>query len=228
MPVHAVGRLLDRYEIDAQIVRCITLKPEATIEFISQQTKLSYTAIRNGLRRLASLGVIEQYEPTGERGRGRPAARFRLDRGLQILIPPRQFQHLASTIIEQLVREEGVPRVEKLLENAAHAHATEFYGMWQKEGAVPTSLRATLERICEVLNLQGCYAVIASGGQTQYLEVHNCIYVDLAIHYPGTICHYHSTLIGQLLRLATSTAIHVHESKIAQGDPFCRFAITVS
>ena len=227
MPAHALGRVMDRYEIDAQIVRCITLKPKATIEFISQQTKLSYTAIRNGLRRLASLGVIEQYESTGERGRGRPAARFRLDRGLQILIPPRQFQHLASTIIEQLVREEGIPRVETLLQNAAHTHAIRLYDAWQKEGKAPSSLPAALERICEALNQQGCYALIRTDTHIHYIEVHNCVYVDLAVNYPGTICHYHSTLIGQLLRLTTPTATYVHESKIAQGDPFCSFVISI-
>jgi len=227
MPGQAMGRVLDRYDIDAQIVRCIVLKPEATIEFISQQTKLSYTAIRNGLRRLASLGVIEQYEPTGERGRGRPAARFRLDRGLQILIPPRQFRHLASIIIEQLVREEGTPRVETLLENAAQTFATELYNTWQKEGTVPTSLGTILERISDVLNLQGCYAVARAGGSIHYLEVHNCVYVDLAVNYPGTICHYHSTLIGHLLSLTAPNAKDTHESKISQGDQFCRFSITV-
>jgi predicted ArsR family transcriptional regulator len=226
MPGNAVGRVLDRYEIDAQIVRCITLKPEATIEFISRQTKLSYTAIRNGLRRLASLGVIEQYEPTGERGRGRPAARFRLDRGLQILIPPRQFQHLATTIIEELIREEGAPRVEALLENAARTHATKLYDAWQQEGAALGSLGAILDRISEALNQQGCYALVRTDTQNHYIEVHNCVYVDLALNYPGTICHYHATLISHLLQLASPTATSVHESKIAQGDPCCLFAIT--
>lgn len=227
MPAQAMGRVLDRYEIDAQIVRCIALKPEATIEFISQRTRLSYTAIRNGLRRLASLGVVKQYEPTGERGRGRPAARFRLDRGLQILIPPRQFQHLAKTVIEQLVREEGIPRVESLLENAARTDAAELYGTWQKADIVPTSLHAVLERISEVLNAQGCYAVIRIGGPSEYLEVHNCVYADLATSYPGTICHYHATLIDQLLRLTTPAASYTHESKIAEGDPFCRYSFTI-
>jgi predicted ArsR family transcriptional regulator len=222
-----MGRVLDRYDIDAQIVRCIALKPEATIEFISQQTKLSYTAIRNGVHRLASLGAIEEYEPTGKRGRGRPAARFRLDRGLRILIPPRQFQHLAGTIIEQLVREEGTPRVERLLENAARAHATELYVSWQKEGAVPTSLASVLERIRDILNLQGCYAVTRIEGPVHCLEVHNCVYVDLAVNYPGTICHYHSTFIGHLAGLAIPRAKHTHESKISQGDQVCRFFITI-
>jgi predicted ArsR family transcriptional regulator len=226
MPGIAVGRVLDRYEIDAQIVRCITLKPDATIEFISQQTKLSYTAIRNGLRRLASLGVIEQYEPTGERGRGRPAARFRLDRGLQILIPPRQFQHLASTIIEELVREEGLPRVEALLENAARTHATKLYATWQEEGRALGSLRALLERISEALNQQGCYALLRTNEQNQYIEVHNCVYADLAISYPSSICQYHTTLIGHLLQLASPTTTYNHETKIAQGDAYCRFAFT--
>jgi predicted ArsR family transcriptional regulator len=140
MPKEAVGRVLDRYEIDSKIVECITLHPETTIDFISKQTQLSYTAVRNSLTRLAGLGVIIQvdsFEGTGRRGR--PAARFRLDKGLQILIPPRHFQHLATVLIEQLIENEGVAHVGELLENAGKIQAAKLVAAW-KHNSAPTTL----------------------------------------------------------------------------------------
>ena len=59
----AIGRVLDRYEIDQRIVEIVAVKPNSTIDAIATETGLSYTAVRNSLQRLITLNVIvESYD----------------------------------------------------------------------------------------------------------------------------------------------------------------------
>ncbi|MDO8056726.1 MAG: winged helix-turn-helix transcriptional regulator, partial [Candidatus Hermodarchaeota archaeon] len=58
MPKNGMGRVLDRYEIDQRIVEVVSTTPDATISTISGETGLSYTAVRNAIDRLVTLGVI--------------------------------------------------------------------------------------------------------------------------------------------------------------------------
>ncbi|MFX1476016.1 MAG: helix-turn-helix transcriptional regulator [Promethearchaeota archaeon] len=230
MPKEAVGRVLDRYEIDTKIVECITLHPKSTIDFISKETNLSYTAVRNSLTRLTSLGVViqtDQLEGSGRRGR--PAARFRLDKGLQILIPPRHFQHLATVLIDQLIEKEGVAQVEKLLDRAGQVQATKLVAAW-KEDTISSSLRSVLQRISKLYNSIGGYSQVRRNQDGFYLEVKNCVYGDVAAAYPHTICRYHESLIANILlqALAGSSVTVKHEQVMAVGDHQCQFRISSS
>lgn len=230
MPKEAIGRVLDRYEIDSKIVECVTLNPGSTIDFISKQTRLSYTAVRNSLTRLTGLGVviqIDQLEGSGRRGR--PAARFRLDKGLQILIPPRHFQHLATVLIEQLIENEGVAQVGKLLERAGKAQASKLVAAWKEEVTL-TSLRSVVQRISKLYNSLGAYSQVRRNRDGLYLEVKNCVYGDIATTYPQTICRYHESLIATALHqtVAGSGVTVKHLKVIAKGDQQCQFRIDPS
>lgn len=230
MEKEAVGRVLDRYQIDSRIVECITLHPDSTIDYISKETRLSYTAVRNSLTRLVGLGVIVQLDQVmGSGRRGRPAARFRLDKGLQILIPPRHFQHLATVLIEQLIENEGAAHVAELLEKAGKIQASKLVAAWKEEGS-PTSLRSTVQRISKLYNSLGGYSQVRRNRDGFYLEVKNCVYGDVASNYPQTICRYHESLISSLLSYTLEdTDVSVkHIMIMAQGDHQCQFRITAS
>lgn len=221
-----IGRTLDRYEIDTRIVETIAFNKSATIEIIANETGLSYTAVRNSLRRLVTLGVVEEtYLTEGPSRRGRPATFFRLDKGLKILIPPRQFQHLATTIIEQLVQEQGETQVANLLDRAASVQAQRLVTTWKSEETYPDSITEMLERICEYINQQGCYATHSPIKDGFYIQVNNCVYEDVATSYPGTICHFHGNLIEHLITNFDNSVSITHEKAIAKGDAHCRYVI---
>ncbi len=230
MAKEAVGRVLDRYEIDARIVECVTLHPDATIDYISTQTKLSYTAVRNSLTRLASLGVIIQIDPIeGSGRRGRPAARFRLDKGLQILIPPRHFQHLATVLIEQLIENEGASHVGDLLDKAGEVQASKLVAAWKLNGG-PDDLRGAVQLVSKLYNSLGAYSQVRRNRNGLFLEVKNCVYGDIATTYPNTICRYHESLIANALHkaLAESNVTVEHVMVLAKGDHQCQFHIKSS
>jgi predicted ArsR family transcriptional regulator len=207
-------------------VECIAFNPKANIDLISKETGLSYTAVRNGVLRLIELGVVEEITETrSKRRRGRPATLFRLDKGLQIILPPRQFEQLAAALIEQIVKDEGLPRVETLLKHAAQLQAQKILQEWEEQGELPSSLKAIVERIGGYMHSIGCYAKIGKNRGQYYLRIFNCVYSKVALKYPVTLCHFHYNLISSLVHGVKDGVNVTHKQSIAQGAPHCLFLI---
>lgn len=226
MPKKAMGRVLDRYEIDQLIVQTIAISPDSTIDAISKDTGLSYTAVRNSLQRLVDLGVvIETSDTKGPGRRGRPAVYFRIDQGLQLHIPPRQFQHLALTLVEQLAQEKGSEYVAGLLDRAAKLQVNHIIDVWNENNNLPKTLEQMIKRICDYINQQGCYAKHKASANGFYIQVNNCVYEAIAAAYPGTICRYHESLIINLIHYYDSSISINHEDVMAKGDHACRYII---
>ncbi len=182
---------------------------------------MSYTAVRNSLQRLISLKVIvETYDTEGPSQRGRPATLFRIDKGLQIFIPPRQFQHLALTLIEQLIKEEGTEHVASLLDRAAQLQVAHVLSSWEEANLMPKTLENVIERICDYINQQGCYATHTVLDKGFYIQVNNCVYEGIATAYPETICHFHESFITQMIQQYNmTTQLRSHMSSQLLKEP---------
>ncbi len=227
MSKRAVGRVMDRYEIDQRIVEIIAVKPQVTIDGIAKETGLSYTAVRNSLQRLVNLGVVvETTESEGPTRRGRPATYFRIDKGLQLIVPPRQFQHLALTLVEQLIIEEGPEHVVGLLDRAAQLEVKRLIGEWEKTKNLPKNLDQMVQAICDYINDLGCYAKHQAFSKGFYVYVHNCVYHGVATTYPGTICRYHESFIIHMIHSLDKSLNVTHEQAIAEGAHNCQYTIT--
>lgn len=218
---------MDRYEIDQRIVEIIAVKPKVTIDGIAKETGLSYTAVRNSLQRLTNLGVVvETTESEGPTRRGRPATYFRIDKGLQLFMPPRQFQHLALTLVEQLITEEGQEHVVGLLDRAAQLEVKRLTGEWEKNKKLPKNLDQMVQAVCDYINELGCYAKHQAFSKGFYLYVNNCIYHGVATTYPGTICRYHESFITHMIHFHDKSLNIIHEQAIAEGAHHCQYTIT--
>jgi predicted ArsR family transcriptional regulator len=226
MSKRAVGRVMDRYEIDQRIVETIALNPQVTIDGIAKKTGLSYTAVRNSLQRLINLQVVvETTESEGPTRRGRPATYFRIDKGLQLFMPPRQFQHLALTLIEQLITEEGAEHIVGLLDRAAQLQVKRLRSEWEKAKTQPKNLAQVVQAICDYINDQGSYAKHQAFSKGFYLYVHNCVYHAVATTYPGTICQYHESFITHMIHSHDKSLNVTHEQAIAEGAHNCQYTI---
>ncbi|MFX1317702.1 MAG: helix-turn-helix transcriptional regulator [Promethearchaeota archaeon] len=227
MSKRAIGREMDRYEIDQRIVETIVLKPNVTIDGIAKETGLSYTAVRNSLQRLLNLGVVVEAADTERQvHRGRPATYFRIDKGLQLFIPPRQFKHLALTLVNQMMKEEGPEHVEGLLDRAAKLEAERLSIEWEKEKTQLKNLKQIVQAICDYINEQGCYAEPKPFENGFYVHVNNCVYHGVSSKYPGTICRFHESLITHLAHYHDKSLIVIHEQAIAEGAHNCRYIIS--
>ena len=217
---------MDRYEIDQRIVETIATKPQVTIDGIARETGLSYTAVRNSLQRLINLGVVDETTDTeGPTRRGRPATYFRIDKGLQLFIPPRQFKHLALTLVEQLISEEGPEHVADLLDRAAKLQVDRLALTWKKEQTTPKTLGQMVQAICDYINEQGCYAKHIPFEKGFYLQVNNCVYHGISTSYPGTVCRFHESLITHMAHFHDKSLQVIHEQAIAEGAHHCRYTI---
>jgi len=226
MSKRAVGRVMDRYEIDQRIVEVIAVNPQVTIDGIAKETGLSYTAVKNSLQRLANLGVvIETAEVEGPAQRGRPATHFEIDQGLALFIPPRQFQHLALTLVHQLVQEEGPEHVADLLDRAAQSQVERLTSSWEQEKTKPKTLEQMVQFICDYINEQGCYAKHTAFESGYHIQVNNCVYNGIAEIYPGTICRYHESLIIHLVQSHDKSLSIEHDTAMAEGAHHCRYVI---
>jgi predicted ArsR family transcriptional regulator len=227
MSKRAVGRVMDRYEIDQRIVETIAVKPQVTIDGIAKETGLSYTAVRNSLQRLVNLGVVvETTESVGPARRGRPATYFRVDKGLQLFMPPRQFQHLALTLVEQLITEEGPEHIVGLLDRAAQLQVKRLTGEWEKSKKQPNDLTQMVQAICDYINEQGCYAKHQAFSKGFYVYVNNCVYHGVSTIYPGTICRYHESFIIHMIHSHDKSLNVTHDQAIAEGAHNCQYTIT--
>jgi predicted ArsR family transcriptional regulator len=227
MSKNGMGRVLDRYEIDQRIVEVVSTQPDATISIIADETGLSYTAVRNAIDRLVTLGIIVETSLTdGPSRRGRPATYFRIEKSLHIRVPPRQFQHLALTLIHQLIQEEGTEHVGSLLYRAAQEQVARITTSWKEAKAVPKSLEQMVQRVCDYINEQGCHARHEPFSKGFYIYVHNCVYHSIATNYPGTICQYHESLITHFIKFHNKSLSINHEEAIAEGAHQCRYVVT--
>jgi len=227
MSKRAIGREMDRYEIDQRIVETIVVKPKVTIDGIAKETGLSYTAVRNSLQRLLNLGVVVEATDTERHvQRGRPATYFRIDKGLQLFIPPRQFKHLALTLVSQIVKEEGPEHVAGLLDRAAKVEAERLSMEWEKEETQPKTLEQIVQAICGYINEHGCYAEHTPSENGFYVHVNNCVYHAVSSEYPGTICRFHESLISHLAHYHDKALTVIHEQAIAKGAHNCRYIIS--
>ena len=227
MSKRAVGRVMDRYEIDQRIVETIAVKPRVTIDGIAKETGLSYTAVRNSLQRLIHLRVVvETTESEGPTRRGRPATYFRIDKGLQLFMPPRQFQHLALTLIEQLITEEGPEHIVGLLDRAAQLRVKRLTREWEKAKTQPQNLAQMVQAICDYINVHGCYAKHQAFSKGFYVYVHNCVYHSVASSYPGTICRYHESFITYMIHAHDKSLNVTHDQAIAEGAHNCQYTIS--
>jgi predicted ArsR family transcriptional regulator len=227
MSKRAIGREMDRYEIDKRIVKTIAVKPKVTIDGIAKETGLSYTAVRNSLQRLVNLGVVVEASDTERQvQRGRPATYFRIEKGLQLFIPPRQFKHLALTLVEQIMKEEGPEHVAGLLDRAAIVEVERLSTEWEKDKTYPKSLEQMVQAICDYINEHGCYAKHIPFEKGFYVQVNNCVYHGVASEYPGTICRYHESLITHMVHYHDRSLIVSHEQAIAEGAKNCRYVIS--
>ncbi len=226
MVKRAIGRVMDRYEIDQRIVETIAVKPRVTIDGIAKETGLSYTAVRNSLQRLVNLGVVVEITDTeSPTRRGRPATYFRIEKGLQLFVPPRQFKHLALTLIEQIIMEEGPEHVADLLDRAAKLQVEKLSAKWEKEKTRPKTLAQMVQFICDYINDLGCYAKHTTFEKGFYVFVNNCVYLGVAKQYPGTVCRYHESLITHMAHSHDKSVLVSHEQAMAEGAHNCQYTI---
>lgn len=178
------------------------------------------TVARAHLEKLAVLGLVE----SGTRrraGGGRPAKTYVLSgKRLEVMLPPRRYERL-SRLLLQLIDRTVEPEVAAELAFTLGREfgvetAAEIVG---EEVQLPVKLapRAVVAWMDEA----GYSVSLADGAKgVVVVEVHNCVYSELAEEFPDLVCPFdRGTVCGML---GVEPSAHTQTHSMSAGDAYCR------
>jgi predicted ArsR family transcriptional regulator len=178
------------------------------------------TVARAHLEKLAELSLVE----SGTRrraGGGRPAKTYVLAaERLEVMLPPRRYERL-SRLLLKLIDSSVEPAVAA---HAAFALGREFGAATAAEIAgddVQPPARLAPRAVVAWMDGAG-YSVSLDDGAKGVLavELHNCVYRELAEEYPDIVCPFdRGTVCGML---GVEPSAHTQTLSMSAGDPYCR------
>lgn len=181
---------------------------------------LHRTVARAHLERLCELGLVE----CGTRrraGGGRPAKTYVLtDERLEVMLPPRRYEVLSRALLRLI---EGA-----LDKDAAAATAFALGRTFGEETAadiagdnVQTPVALAPKALLAWMDDAGYGVKLGSAAPGKVvLEVHNCVYSELALEFPDIVCQFdRGTVCGML---GVDRSAHTQTLQLSHGDAMCR------
>jgi predicted ArsR family transcriptional regulator len=178
------------------------------------------TVARAHMEKLAELGLVE----SGTRrraGGGRPAKTYELTaERLEVMLPPRHYERLSRfllRLIDRTVEAGAAADVAFALGREFGAEtAADIIG---DDGQPPVKLapRAVVAWMDEA-----GYSVSLDDGAkgVVVVEVHNCVYSELAEEFPDIVCPFdRGTVCGML---GVEPSAHTQTHSLSGGDAYCR------
>ena len=178
------------------------------------------TVARAHLEKLAALGLVE----SGTRrraGGGRPAKTYMLTgERLEVMLPPRRYERLSRFLL-RLIDSTVEPQVAG---EAAFALGREFGAETAAEIAgddVQPLVRLSPRAVVTWMDEAGYNVTLDDGGKgVVAVEVHNCVYSELAEEYPDIVCPFdRGTVCGML---GVEPSAHTQTHSMSAGDDYCR------
>jgi predicted ArsR family transcriptional regulator len=191
-----------------------------TASQVAEEFGLHRTVARAHLEKLGEVGLLV----TGTRrraGGGRPAKTYEISaERLEVMLPPRRYERLSRNLLRLIAA--------KLEPADAEAAAFELGRSYGEETAAAIAgdqehvpARLATHAVAAWMDESGYNVTVtdgASGGVV--VEVHNCVYSELAKEFPDIVCPFdRGTLCGML---GLSPSVHHQTHTLSAGDAFCR------
>lgn len=178
------------------------------------------TVARAHLEKLRELGLVE----AGTRrrpGGGRPAKTYATTTArLEISVPPRRYEILAELLLgaleDSLGAEAATAAAERLGRVYGEQTALEIAG----EGAHPPLSLSPAAVVSWMASSGYDAALVGNGGGSAAIEVHNCVYRELAEQHAEVICGFDCGMLCGML--GCDAAAHTQTRSLVAGDEYCR------
>ena len=183
-----------------------------TMDVLAETLTITRTAVRQHLTALKQQGFIEK----GQRlsSGGRPSQFYRLSsKGFDLF--PKQYSLFSEFLLKAIVSEKGEEGLSNWLYQLGTQVAQNF-----KPTTIDESMHRRLIHTVNIMNTLAYDAKIVEALPSQTpdaIEAMNCVYHDLAAHYPQ-VCQFDLALLASL----TESEV-LHEKCIQKGDNVCRF-----
>lgn len=218
-----LGRLADvfgdptRRGIYRHLRGCET--PQSASE-VAEVFGLHRTVARAHLEKLRELSLVAT-STRRRAGGGRPAKTYQVtDSRLEVMLPPRRYERLARLLL-RLVDDTLEPEAAA----AAAAALGRDYGEQIAEelagDEVQPPARLSPRDALEWMDISGYGATLAANGDGQtVIEVHNCVYKELAAEHPNVVCAFDRSMLCGML--GADSSVHTQTHALSSGDSFCR------
>ena len=183
-----------------------------TMDGLAETLTITRTAVRQHLTALKQQGFIEK----GQRlsSGGRPSQFYRLtSKGFDLF--PKQYSLFSEFLLKAIVSEKGEEGLSNWLYQLGTQVAQNF-----KPTTTDENMHRRLIHTVNIMNTLAYDAKIVEALPSQTpdaIEAMNCVYHDLAAHYPQ-VCQFDLALLASL----TESEV-LHEKCIQKGDNVCRF-----
>lgn len=167
-------------------------RDELTADALSQELRLSATAVRQHLANLDALGLVERRKTTP--GPGRPAYLYRLSDAAQAALPKR-YDLLLKLLVEVLEARQGEGGVAELFAEAGGRLAREIAPRFE---ALPSKRRRSA--ILEWLEAEFGWQADAEDTAPQLcrITVHQCPFRAVTVPHPALCGAFFTTLLEAL------------------------------
>lgn len=186
--------------------------PDASLEEIARELKVSKVAALGHLTRLEGDGLVERSYRAGQVGR--PRVQFRLSSGASSLFP-HGYTEMSLCALEFIERRLGRPAVAELLAQRAAEVADK-----SRARVAGSSLAQRVEELARIRTENGYMAELAGRhrGTVEMVE-HNCPILAIAERFPEA-CETERRMFESLLRARIEVS-----HRVVAGDPVCRFLV---
>lgn len=191
------------------ILRHLQRNGQATIKEFEDVLGVSTTAVREHLAHLHAEGLLST--SAVRRGPGRPHFVYRLTHKAHSLFP-KHYDLLIKLLIQEIAAEEGMEKVDQLLERVSNRLASEYADRISGE-----DVQERLVELRSMLEAQGIAADIHKSGDG--LHIFSCPYFDVAQDH-AEVCTMERQMLEQLLGEKVALKHTIHE-----GHHHCSFVV---
>ena len=193
--------------------------PQTATE-VSEVFGLHRTVARAHLEKLGEIGLV-QTSTRRRSGGGRPAKTYEAaESRLEVMLPPRRYERLARQLLrmvdETLEPELAVAAASALGRAYGEETAAEVAG-----DSVQPPVRLSTSAVLDWMDMAGYGATLVSNGEgPTVIEVHNCVYRELAADYPDIVCSFDRAMLCGML--GVDDDVHTQTHALSAGDSICR------
>lgn len=201
-----------------------------TVSDVAERFSLHPNVARMHLQKLVDVGLV-QTDTRKSKGGGRPARTYRLsNRVASLQFPPRDYQLLASLAL-QVVESLAGSEPDVLTRVGVEMGREEGRRALKRDGLDPQ--RHTLDEV--IASFRSTTAKLGlfpriereDNGAVRF-EIRNCVFRELSVRYPGTVCKLHTAVFqGLLEEYFTSFELQATPG-IHAGDSACLFNVRLT
>lgn len=200
-------------EVQQKILALLKQHGQTTTAEIADTLDVSYEAVRQQIKQLEALRLVQRHQRPNPSGVGRPLRYYSLTASGEHLFP-KNYDELAVNLIDAIGGELGKDALRRVLDRLADAQVAQ----WEPRLA-GLSLEERLRALEDIYLENDPFTEVQEEEGALQLVERNCPYLNVASHRPA-LCSLTITVLSRLLGYRVT-----REARFQDGDGRCVFRV---